>query len=127
MAAAGSQQLRAKNPAPAPRCGTVWRAGNEEREGRNSDGKSDGGGDGREDEYGDEHACRDGGENRIENGIENKRENGDFRNGYRRGSEDARRRMTPTSDQQPQRKTRRPSETVASCWGPESKDGRRGS
>ena len=34
--------------------------------------------------------------------------------------------MTPTSNQQPSRKTRHPSETVASCEGPEPKDRRRG-
>ena len=75
-----------------------------------------GGGDGREDEYGDEHDTRDGGENWSGHESRNGREDGDekrdegggekepgnLRSGNRGGSEDARRRAAPTSNQQPQ-------------------------
>ena len=45
MAPAGSQQLRAQDPAPARRCGTEGRTERQVREGGNGDGDRDGGGD----------------------------------------------------------------------------------
>ena len=112
MAPAGSQQLRTQDPAPARRCGTEGSTRHQGREVGNGDGNRIGGGDGREDEYGDEHEGTDGGDNGSGNRRENrddnrgegggKRELGNLRIGNMDGSEDARRRAKPTSNQQPQ-------------------------
>ena len=99
----------------------------------------DGGGDGREDEYGDEHEGRDrgkngsgsgsgnGDENRDEGGGEREPEN--LRSGYRGGLlEDARRRATPTSNQQsqPQDPTPQRDCCIMLRTRPEPRDWRRG-
>ena len=112
VASAGSQQLLAQDPAPARRCGIEGRTGHHIREGGNGDRGRDGGVDRREDEYGDEHEGRYGGKNGSGSGIRNGDENrdegggerkpGNLRSDNRGGSEDATRRATPTSNQQPQ-------------------------
>ena len=126
MAPAGSQQFRAQNWASVRQSGTERRTGHQEREGRNGDGNRDGGGN--EGRDGGENRSGNGGENRSGNGDEKREEDGgereprNLRSAIRGGSEDAKRgggqRQGVTNSHS--RKTRRPSETVAS-W-----DGRRG-
>ena len=72
MATAGNQQLRAQDPAPARRCDTEGRTGNQRRERRNGDRIRDGGGD----EDGNGHEGRDGCENRSGNENEIRNEGG---------------------------------------------------
>ena len=105
---AGSQKLRAQDPAPARRCRTKGRRGNHGREGGNDGKNRDGGGDGNENGYVNEHEGGDEGKNRSKNGDESReegegeRESGNLRSGNRSGSEDAREGVTPTSNQSPQ-------------------------
>ena len=103
----------------------MWYRG-EDRRGRNGDGNRDGGGDGDENEDGN------GGKNGSGNGDENRdegegeRECGNLRSRIQVGRKtlEGGRRQRVTSNHRP--KTRRTSETVASCGGPQPRDGRRG-
>ena len=63
---AGSQQLRAQDPAPARWCGPGERTGHQGREGGTGDGNRDRDRD--EGEDGNGHVDTDGGENGSENG-----------------------------------------------------------
>ena len=63
VAPAGSQQLRAQDPAPARRCDTKWRTGHQGREGRPDDRNRDKSEDWNESENGNGHEDRDGGGN----------------------------------------------------------------
>ena len=121
-----------KNRAPAQRCGTEGRTVYQGREGGNGDGNRDGGGN--EDEDGNEHEGRDRSENGNENGDDNRDEvggeggPGNLQSGtvlevgrkMRKGG----RRQRVTNNHT--RRTRRPRETVASCSGPEHREGGRG-
>ena len=74
MAPAGSQQLRAQDPAPARRCSTEGETERQgktiEREGRNGDGNRDGGGNENKDEK--RPKGGDGGENGSGDGDEHR-------------------------------------------------------
>ena len=94
MTPVGSQQLRAQDPASALRCGIEEKTGHQRREGVNGDGNRGEGGDGKEIEYGDEHEGMD----ESGNGREDKYEGGGER---KPGSQDARKRATLMSNQQP--------------------------
>ena len=120
------------DPAPAQRCGSEGRGGHQEREGGNGDRNRNGGENGNEDEYGNEHEGRDEGANGNGNGDKNREE---VEGRYSLGINDAvievgrkmlegRRRQRVTINHS--RKTRRPSEIVTSCEGPEPTDGRQG-
>ena len=95
-APAGSQQLRAQDPAPARRCGTELRKGHQGWERGDIDENRDVGGDGKEYEYGDEHEGRDGsGGNGSRNGREDWDYNRDESEKEREpGLEDVKRRAT---------------------------------
>ena len=88
--------------------------------------------DGNENEDGNGHGDRDKDGNQSGNGYENREkggregESGNLRSDNRSGSEDARGGATPTIDQQPQPQDLTPSETGASCVGPDPRDRRRG-
>ena len=126
MAHEGSQQLRARDPAPARRCGAEGRTGHRGQEGGNGNGNRDGCGDGNEDEDGNVHGDRDCGGNEDESGEEGggERETGDLQSEIRGGSEDTLEGATPRSNQQPQPQD--PFGIVASCKRPELRgdDGR---
>ena len=128
MVPADSQQLRAQDSAPARLCRTEGRTGHQGQEGGNGDGNRDEGRDGNEKEDGKGHKDRDRGENRSRNRDESRqeggggREPGNLRNGKRGGSEDARGVRHQRVANSPSRKTRRPSEAVIPCGGPEPKD-----
>ena len=102
MALVGSKQLWVQDPAPVRRCGTEGRAGHQGREGGN------------------------GGESENGNGtiIERRvggRESPRIEEAGRKTWEKGRRQRVTRGYS---RKTRHLSETVASCGGPESNDGR---
>ena len=124
VAPADSQHLRVQDLAPDRQYSTEGRTGHQGWEGRNGDGNRDEGRDGREDEYGNKHESRGGGKNGSGNGSrdENRDEGGGERepgNFYEvvtevgRKTREGGRRQRVTNNHS--RKTRRPSETVASC------------
>ena len=113
----------------------MWYEGrirNQWREGGNSDWNRDGGSDRNDNEDGKGYEDGDGDENGSENGDENRddgegeREPGSLRSGSEGESEDKRggRRQRITSNHS--RKIQHLSETVASCGGPEPRNGRQG-
>ena len=71
MMPAGTQQLRAQDPAPVRRCGTEGTTGHPGREGRNGDGNRDegGGGNAHEDRGGGGNGSGSGDEIRESPGI----------------------------------------------------------
>ena len=89
----------------------------------NGDGKRDGDGDGNEDEYGDKHEVGDEVENGSRNGDENRDEDGREREpeylrrgSTKGGSEDAKKRATPTRNQQPQPQDTTPQRDRHTMW-----------
>ena len=125
MALAGSQQPRAQDPAPVRRCGTEGRFGPQGREGR--DGDRSRGGDGNDNEDGNGHEDRDVGDsgNVDESGGEDggERELGTYEVIVKVGRKTRKREWRERVTSSRIRKTRRPSETVASRGGPEPRDG----
>ena len=113
---AGSQLLRVQNPAPVRRCGTEGRTSTRD-------------GDRNKNEEGNRHEDRAEGNNKGANGDENRKRGGrerkpwNLQNCIKGELEDTRggRRQRVASSHR--RKTRCPIETVASCGGPESRDG----
>ena len=130
---AGSQQLRAQDPAPARRCGTEGRTGHQGREGGNGDGTGTGAGTGMRASTGMDTrigmGVRTGAGTgtTIETRVERRESLGTYEMVIEVGrkTREGGRRQRVTSNLS--RKTRRPSKTVESCRGPELRDGRRGS
>ena len=109
---------------------TDGRTGHHGREGGNVDGNGDGGGDGNEDEYGNELEGRVWAKTGVGVRMEMRVERGDNLGTYgvvievgRRTREGGRRQRVTSNHN---RKTRRPSETVALCGRSKFRDGRRG-
>ena len=108
--------------------------GHQGREGGKGDGYRDRDGDGNEDGCGNEHKIRDWGENgsgtgtgtRIKIRVDGRENLGNFEIELKvdRKTQEGGRRQRETSNHN--RKTRRPSETIASCEGSAPPDGKRG-